>query len=426
MRIGPLAVYSDRFSHYKQRCSLHCQMLLSPLLLTWLLPVSFTAASLIVPSTNITHQDRAAAFGPLIGHTGLAGILIPIDILDSTSSAAGCHPLSLDALNHLGAILDSSDPVRNRTLPPSIHWFAMVQRGECSFTQKIRSMQSSGASAVIVGDNSLFGDLITMYGQGNVSDIVVPSSFISTSAYQELRMLAYAVCKGSCKSHSNVSRVENTSLNDISDSSRRTPIHPIAISRQSLNSIVPDGPAEERIRRLETVSAFYSYDAIHDLCSQAHIPCLYVLLMPLDPVFPVIDVIIVTVMSLIAPIVVMLCIYYVWLFLQFHFRRKPTVSRDDLLQVPTKVFATSRQNENDPTICAICLTDFQDDETLRKFAVCHHEFHIEFGYVPICKREIIPIESTPLLESTRETTQMSGARLSATTTQHISGAADIV
>ena len=45
-------------------------------------------------------------------------------------------------------------------------WAALVERGgECTFAQKVRHMQQSGAQAVIVGDNQKNG-LVTMYARG--------------------------------------------------------------------------------------------------------------------------------------------------------------------------------------------------------------------------------------------------------------------
>lgn len=50
---------------------------------------------------------------------------------------------------------------------PSIKdWIALVERGQCSFLQKVKSMQDSGAVAVIVGDRH-FNGWVTMYAPGN-------------------------------------------------------------------------------------------------------------------------------------------------------------------------------------------------------------------------------------------------------------------
>ena len=42
----------------------------------------------------------------------------------------------------------------------------LVQRGECSFAEKVRRVQGVGAIAVIVGDNTAGSGLLTMYAKG--------------------------------------------------------------------------------------------------------------------------------------------------------------------------------------------------------------------------------------------------------------------
>jgi hypothetical protein len=49
--------------------------------------------------------------------------------------------------------------------PPTKDWIALVERGQCSFLQKVKSMQDSGAIAVIVGDRH-FNGWVTMYAPG--------------------------------------------------------------------------------------------------------------------------------------------------------------------------------------------------------------------------------------------------------------------
>lgn len=48
---------------------------------------------------------------------------------------------------------------------PCTDWIALVKRGECSFITKIRTMQESGAIAVIVGDPER-SEQVTMYSSG--------------------------------------------------------------------------------------------------------------------------------------------------------------------------------------------------------------------------------------------------------------------
>lgn len=63
----------------------------------------------------------------------------------STEDVFGCNPLN--------------------TPPPTKDWIALIERGQCSFIQKVKSMQESGAIAVIVGDRH-FNGWVTMYAPG--------------------------------------------------------------------------------------------------------------------------------------------------------------------------------------------------------------------------------------------------------------------
>ena len=73
---------------------------------------------------------------------------------------------------------------------PHLGWIALVQRGSCSFADKIRAMQKSGARGVIVGDNADNSELITMYASEDTNDITIPSVFISKSSFRDLRFLS--------------------------------------------------------------------------------------------------------------------------------------------------------------------------------------------------------------------------------------------
>jgi E3 ubiquitin-protein ligase RNF13 len=50
-------------------------------------------------------------------------------------------------------------------------WIALLERGQCSFIDKVRAMQSSGAIAVVVGDRYL-NSFVTMYAPGKIIIII--------------------------------------------------------------------------------------------------------------------------------------------------------------------------------------------------------------------------------------------------------------
>ncbi|OBZ85963.1 Receptor y region, transmembrane domain- and RING domain-containing protein 2 [Choanephora cucurbitarum] len=113
-------------------------------------------ATIIVLASNETLVDRIAAFGPRIeGDVGITGFVSP--------SSYGCHPVQTTEKN----------------------WIALVERGQCSFIQKVKAMQESGAIAVIVGDR-YFNGWVTMYAPGDTSDIHIPSVFVAQHQYRTL------------------------------------------------------------------------------------------------------------------------------------------------------------------------------------------------------------------------------------------------
>lgn len=91
-------------------------------------------------ATNETYIDRIAAFGPRLSEEGVVGRLLPPT---EESDKFGCSPVT----------------------PPSVDWVALIERGGCSFVEKVRAMQASGAIAAVVGDKHYNG-WITMYAPG--------------------------------------------------------------------------------------------------------------------------------------------------------------------------------------------------------------------------------------------------------------------
>ena len=89
-------------------------------------------------ATNETYLDRIAAFGPRIPEDGIYGFLI------EPSDRSGCSVV---------------EPERSE------NWIALLERGGCSFIEKVRNMQQSGAVAVAVGDPDHVG-WTTMFAPG--------------------------------------------------------------------------------------------------------------------------------------------------------------------------------------------------------------------------------------------------------------------
>ncbi|KAJ5693074.1 hypothetical protein N7462_002497 [Penicillium macrosclerotiorum] len=55
----------------------------------------------------------------------------------------------------------------------------LLSRGGCGFLEKVKWAQRRGAVAVIVGDNTRGGNLVTMYARGDTSNVTIPALFTS-------------------------------------------------------------------------------------------------------------------------------------------------------------------------------------------------------------------------------------------------------
>ncbi|CAO3634949.1 unnamed protein product [Mucor hiemalis] len=128
--------------------------------------VGLIQAHIIILSNNDTHIDKAAAFGPRLTKRGILGNMFR----PPEHSNEGCIPL------------------KEENKPAIKDWIAIVERGGCSFVEKVRSLQASGAKAVIIGDKHYNG-WITMYATGDASDIQIPSVYVAQ--YQFLSLLQH-------------------------------------------------------------------------------------------------------------------------------------------------------------------------------------------------------------------------------------------
>ncbi|KAJ9053057.1 hypothetical protein DSO57_1027834 [Entomophthora muscae] len=129
-------------------------------------------ASLRIVKTNETFEDRHASFGGRLPSDGFIGKVLAIGALDGGSgmSETGCSP---------------NDAIHSGLFSEDESWIALIMRGNCSFIQKVRSMQKSGFKAVVVG-NELPSGLVTMYAEGDTSDVIIPSVFIGHRDFVKL------------------------------------------------------------------------------------------------------------------------------------------------------------------------------------------------------------------------------------------------
>eukprot|EP00850_Spirogloea_muscicola_P020282 SM000211S06652 [mRNA] locus=s211:129494:138564:- [translate_table: standard] len=112
-----------------------------------------------------------AAIGPGLFHVAPGGVLPPEGIkgvLHKVEPLDGCAPLA-------------SAPAGGE------HAFALIERGGCLFDVKVQHAQQAGFSAVIVFNNDLGRELITMSGR---RPGFIPAVFVTNESGEELLMLS--------------------------------------------------------------------------------------------------------------------------------------------------------------------------------------------------------------------------------------------
>lgn len=298
--------------------------------------------------------SRSAEFGPRIRTDGITGILLPVESLDEKGSRTGCEALKTPP----------SLKINNVDVP----WIALVERGNCTFLQKIKAMQESGASAVIVGgtanSNSRTGGLIRMdAGKGEEEEakrITIPSAYIMKWEYDGLEKYL-----------------------------------------KSESDQIQDGP---NTKQLKTVAM---------MRDGRQVPHLVVRMLPdgFDD-FPMLNI---TLLVLLVP---MLAVITLWLVLNcrngesayydeyeaiYPQRRRVLpqdlpASIDAVNNLPKNRYDPQTRGPNDADLCAICLDDFAAGEELRKLP-CKHEFHVgcidpwlltRKRFCPVCKGDSCP------------------------------------
>lgn len=151
----------------------------------------------------ISFLSRPASFGPHITEPpGLPGYLISVSSLLSTcppnnSSSLPLPPSNKDNLPENFACsplcTGPSVPQPNRITE---NWIALVQRGQCPFVEKVRTAQTLGAKAVVVGGwepkDGDRDDLLNMFSPEDASDITIPSTYVTYRSYAHLMSLIAA------------------------------------------------------------------------------------------------------------------------------------------------------------------------------------------------------------------------------------------
>ncbi|ORY88544.1 hypothetical protein BCR35DRAFT_301274 [Leucosporidium creatinivorum] len=140
---------------------------------------AWSESSIYVELTHSLYASRPSSFGPHILLEPLESALYPITAF-APSTSHGCESPE-----------NTTDKVFPK--PPRQGWIALVQRGHCPFSQKVRYAQERGAAAVVFGDQSPeeggisgVGGLLTPWSPDDTSDVRIPSTFVSRASYLSL------------------------------------------------------------------------------------------------------------------------------------------------------------------------------------------------------------------------------------------------
>lgn len=140
------------------------------------------------------------------GDTGISQRKSHADTMQGATLQSGTHLQSLpsddgtdDHLHHPlpeSVVVDSDSAEKNRDMSQSFKGahadiqslqetaeisgqVVLLSRGGCGFLEKVKWAQRRGALALIVGDDTRGGSLVTMYARGDTSNVTIPALFTS-------------------------------------------------------------------------------------------------------------------------------------------------------------------------------------------------------------------------------------------------------
>ncbi|KDE06253.1 hypothetical protein MVLG_03412 [Microbotryum lychnidis-dioicae p1A1 Lamole] len=140
----------------------------------------WSESAVFVEATQAMYASRPASFGPHILLEPLQLHLYPITAFANTDMHA-CN---------LSSTPDDSSSLHKYPTPPRQGWIALIERGGCPFSNKVRFAQERNAAAVVFGDSSTqeggvsggFG-LLTPWSPDDTHDVRIPSTFVSRASY---------------------------------------------------------------------------------------------------------------------------------------------------------------------------------------------------------------------------------------------------
>ncbi|EPZ34134.1 hypothetical protein ROZALSC1DRAFT_31363 [Rozella allomycis CSF55] len=281
-----------------------------------------------------------ASFGEF--SSSLSGFLIPVSYLGS--SEKGCSQIEYPFYG--------LKPVKTESFS-AFPWIALVERGKCSFVDKARAMQASGASGMIVGDNEDSGlGLITMYSGSDAKDVTIYPTFVSRHSYNTL-------LEQSLKNFHEFEIIdESDAVKNPSDWAENA----ISWNRHLLPSLP-----------IVIISEEYNIQ------------------------WPLVDIIVI---GACLPILVGVFIYALWKIRRRRQRlqseNRPKISQEKVKSLPIVPYSGPLEEA-----CPICLDDFKKDMDLKQLP-CRHLFHVECidswllnhkNFCPMCKLPVFNDEA---------------------------------
>lgn len=303
----------------------------------------------ILPAVR-TYEYTGAQFGPRVPEEGVSGYLIPVDfVFSGTASSKGCLPI--DA----GLLAERLNELVNVAGSLPIPWIALVERGGCTFVEKVQAMQQSGASAVIIGD-SADDDTPAMGSKEADPDVGIPSVLVRHWRYLDLKFQT----------------IQELMAEDSGDEQQRRRIRLLA------TRILPKGERAWIWKNLLGMLFFgifammivymlwLGFTSSEDAGSEDG-------------------------------------------------ENRPATC-DAVANLPTKTYLMATHEPDDPDICAVCLDDFVENDRLRRLP-CKHEFHVACidpwlltrkRTCPICKTDACPrrAEAHPPAREAEETSPL--------------------
>lgn len=126
----------------------------------------------------------------------------------------------------------------------------LLSRGGCGFLEKVKWAQRRGAVALIVGDDTRGGNLVTMYARGDTSNVTIPAIFTSHTTAHLLSSLVPSLSGSSAKLGDTLRSVQSKLAGQINQDSQKA-----ATSSSAVPTLVPTSTSSSTTKERSSPSA---------------------------------------------------------------------------------------------------------------------------------------------------------------------------